>query len=771
MIYITNFKLDKYNNFYPNYYIDDNDKSNIKYYDMDLKLIKEKDYNKFGLNNEQDGAGLNNKQYGRGKKLTEEEKAKKEADKILAKEKAAADKKAAKEQEAADKKAAKEKEAADKKAAKEKEAADIEFEMLKREDDDKIKVNASHWLLIKDLLFQTCYQDFSFYGSDLYEKSINGTKEDVENFNTKHNASRKAYRKHIVDILSIKNLLIKGRDNVYYSFIELPEKCKIEIAEEIIVDTKDGFARKALYAENKVAFCIDIFCISKSKFEGTNTIFKQLKQRQECETCREYFKDPDNEPRQTGWLFNFNEVPLGDIKIVNVTAIRKYTIGCYTNMCHNNYSEGYWGDTRERFDKVKRRDVFIDEEKNELKDEYIFKYKHPINRTIGPVLINNAIYLCELRRPWYTYGNGLIELDHVDGKHNNNTITNIIPLCKICHGIKTDQQQDKSSIVKKLADEENKSENKDQDQDKGEDLTFLATLHRYEKRFSTVKNGKIFISILNKKVFNKIKERYFLLVQNDDNFELKEHYIEINKLWENINEPVPSMSEEEFDKIFDKEAVILNKQLAIQVKDENKIGVKNDYKKLEDALNPSSQVFDLVNDQIAVGNDINSSKSKTEEEQIDEINAADAKRVRQITEDRKAADAKRERQITEDRKAAKTPKPKPKPEPEPKSKPKPKPKPKPKTPNDLAKDILEDLTDFLNDEDDGETFLKEFKSAIPNIYKKIMEGDDPIIYKDDDGSYEYEEKEYGESLIGTINKLKAWLLKYKVALNLANKPE
>ena len=117
MIYVTNFKLDKNDNFYPNYYFD-NDGSTIKYYDMDLNLIKEKDYDKFGLdkyiikNNKQDG--------GARKKRTPKEEA----------------------------------------------------ALEEKVDEELLKVQPSRWLLIKDLLLPTCYQDFSLYNSDLKKKRI-----------------------------------------------------------------------------------------------------------------------------------------------------------------------------------------------------------------------------------------------------------------------------------------------------------------------------------------------------------------------------------------------------------------------------------------------------------------------------------------------------------------------------------------------------------------------------------------------------------------------
>jgi hypothetical protein len=575
MFYVTNFKLDKNNNFYPNYYIDDNDKSNIKYYDIDLNLIKEKDYNNFGLN----------KQEGGGKKLTPSQKKQKDDEKIAAKKQKDDEKAAEKARKEADKAAVKAKKEADKiaeKLKKEKEEADTEIIMLKEELSDVVKVQASQWIVIKDLLLRTCYQDFSLYNSKLKGEA----------YNDAHNDKKNKYRTNISDILKTPNLVIKGRNNLYYSFSSsLPQKCREEIAEQIIVDTKEFFVRKALYAELKAAFCINYFCITNAKFEDKKA---PLKQRQECSRCKDHAVNPEKTGRQTGWLFNFTENLKGDIKVIDITAIPKYVINSYTNMCYNNYSKEYWGETKERLDEVKRRDVFINEENEELKDEYIFKYMHPTLRTLQPILINNKKYLCELRRPWNTYGNGLIELDHKDGKHNNNTVKNIQPLCRICHAIKTDQQQDKSSIIKDVEKKENAADDNE--------LTFQATIDRYAARFKTVERAENFIAILNKNVFNEIKNRYFLLNANN---KLEEYYEKINEIWNNITEPVPLLSEKEYNKLIGDEVIIRDKQLALQVKDEDEIGIKNDYKKLENEINPSNEQNKLLDIQISIQKSIN----------------------------------------------------------------------------------------------------------------------------------------------------------------------
>lgn len=36
----------------------------------------------------------------------------------------------------------------------------------------------------------------------------------------------------------------------------------------------------------------------------------------------------------------------------------------------------------------------------------------------------------------------LVDWDHIDGNHDNNDPSNLQPLCKVCHGIKTERNQD-----------------------------------------------------------------------------------------------------------------------------------------------------------------------------------------------------------------------------------------------------------------------------------------------------------------------------------------
>ena len=85
--------------------------------------------------------------------------------------------------------------------------------------------------------------------------------------------------------------------------------------------------------------------------------------------------------------------------------------------------------------------IFIEATEKQKEWKKVLKGRLPLQE----IIIDGKPYRCELSRSYKSYGNGIIELDHKDGEHHNNVITNIDPLCKICHGIKTDQQKDKAA--------------------------------------------------------------------------------------------------------------------------------------------------------------------------------------------------------------------------------------------------------------------------------------------------------------------------------------
>jgi len=273
-----------------------------------------------------------------------------------------------------------------------------------------VKEQATLWTNITDILRPMTLQPF------------NKTK--------KENASRVT---NFSKLLGDKRLLFKY-GNAYYQF-DLSKDCLKEVAKEIVCSTGKSM-RKVYYNDKGVVNCLNIFCIRPCHFD------KQINQRQECTSC-ENWRTGKKKTVPLGWFFEKRlrgSYVNNNIPIYLITATRKDVKLTYTSMCHNNYSESYWDNLPYKINGDKRSDKKI--------FTYIVKDKNaPINTPIvyKPIKIDGNEYFCELRRPYNSYGKGIIEIDHIDGNHHHNTLDNIQPLCKICHGIKTDKQQDKGS--------------------------------------------------------------------------------------------------------------------------------------------------------------------------------------------------------------------------------------------------------------------------------------------------------------------------------------
>jgi hypothetical protein len=558
MIYIINFNIDENDDFYPNYYMDDTDKNNIKYYDIYLTPISDIDYHKYAIT-KQDGSGKN-LQVG-GVKTKEQLKKEKE---------------------------------------------NQEAELLEEDSPKLITESSSQWKFIKDLLIGNCYQDFALYGvqeeydtklekyietqnvdlknkkqkykekykEEDYAKKLeeyiekqkldlkNKKQEYKEEYNELHNQSLKSYKDKFFKILEMENLYIKSlSNNTYYYFNKLSDLCKKEIVFEMITNTKTFWEQKALYSENKVAYCLNYFCIHSAVFDGA------IKQRQQCAKCKDYEKF--GKIRQTGWGFEFETKPHKKFKIIEIYDYRRYTVSTYTNMCYNNFSPEYWNNLEVRLDGKNREQAM---------DGYVFQYKHPVNRTMDPIQINGKNYLCELRNPWNSYTLGLIELDHTNGKHNENNISNINPLCKICHGIKTHLQQDKSSIVKDIEAQEAAAEGAKKD------ATVNETIKRYKNKFSSKESARVFINKLNRNVYNNIKATFFILEEG----KMIPAYKEVNTIWNIYQET--SEETKQIDEGIVKEKKQNDMDLEEQEKIETKLGNTNQRK----MLNQVSQNFDEI---------------------------------------------------------------------------------------------------------------------------------------------------------------------------------
>jgi len=397
MFYVINNEIDENNRFYPNYYVDDSDKNNLKYFDIFLAKIDEKDLYKYGINKKisQDGTG-----------------------KII-------------------------------KGGAEKDIKDIKVIELEQ---------ATRWKFLSDILRKISFQTFD-------EKSHEGY---VTN------------RDKLIFILKQDNFYLLA-NNKYYTFNKLSKYCIQEIADEILCDSSKK-KRKALYNELHTVNCLNFFCLRPAKFD------KDVNQRQECDACNNYRVEP-GKARPQGWIFFFNEVDVDGKIVVEITSSCKYVKVSYTNFCYNNYNESYWGKTKVKIngDTVKDKHILTYIPKSS-KEETGLGIKH----SPEPILIDNKQYECELMRPWDSYGKGLIEIDHKDGDHHNNTLSNIMPLCKICHGIKTDKQQDKSA---------------------GEGENFKL-IERYNELFKTENSKKEFIKILNDDVMKNINEICYRLEKN-----------------------------------------------------------------------------------------------------------------------------------------------------------------------------------------------------------------------------------------------------------------
>jgi len=128
----------------------------------------------------------------------------------------------------------------------------------------------------------------------------------------------------------------------------------------------------------------------------------------------------------------------------------------YVKMCYNNFNVSYWDAMDNDVLKKRLKATIFDDidlklfKKNiksnlkKLEDEFKFEYNipNPIKNmpSIGKGVIN---YKCELLNSYSYYPTDIYDLDHKDGDHFHNYTSNIISICKICHGIKTKLQNDK----------------------------------------------------------------------------------------------------------------------------------------------------------------------------------------------------------------------------------------------------------------------------------------------------------------------------------------
>jgi hypothetical protein len=204
------------------------------------------------------------------------------------------------------------------------------------------------------------------------------------------------------------------------------------------------------YGGEKIAFCINLYCFRPARFDEVG------KQRQECNQCKAHFIEKKIDPltglknipkREFNTGYYWSEKPI--INKPNYFSVnndlRKIELS-YTNMCYNNFNPSYWGvlPARKNGDDIKAAEAKQDEFQYivPLTAEQKLLKKEPV-RVSQRVNIKGAPYRCELTHYYLEYPTDHVELDHKSGDHFNNVIENIMPLCKMCHGMKTKLQGDK----------------------------------------------------------------------------------------------------------------------------------------------------------------------------------------------------------------------------------------------------------------------------------------------------------------------------------------
>jgi hypothetical protein len=218
-----------------------------------------------------------------------------------------------------------------------------------------------------------------------------------------------------------------------------------------------GYKRAVQYDINKFVLCINENCYRSAHPNSTPG------QRQECTTCENFF---NKNKGKHNYGMKISLIPVIKKKAASkkkaaaeddnddkdITLIKMEPapiIRNYIKMCYNNYMPDYWASLSDNklakrlrgtmFDnKISSFKKDINKNLETLKKAFIFEFKDP--ETQKMVKIN---YSCELDYNYDYYPTDIYDLDHKDGDHFHNYMSNIISICKICHGIKTKLQNDK----------------------------------------------------------------------------------------------------------------------------------------------------------------------------------------------------------------------------------------------------------------------------------------------------------------------------------------
>ena len=746
MIYIINKDVNDKFEFYSNYYVDNRDINNIKYYDEQLRLINKKNYHIFNIKNsviktefQQDG----NQVGGAGRK--------------------------------------------------------------KKEESSNVPVTPTDQL-------------FSGEQSDLWKLIKSMLRFSSIPLFVKNTITGKIFNNEILlEILMDENTILKWGEK-YYSFKNIGDDdvSREKKLGEIIGQINYGAGndqQKATFAENKNANCLNFFCLRFARFND-----KTVKQRQECQSCANFRTSNGGSSQPFGYQFIKETERIGGIEIICIKAVARKVMEAYTNMCHNNFNPEYWKG-KDGIVKDKKANNRTINEVNELRDPktgqivdiggvpYIFEYSKPLfkrqrrwgmvpkdetrksktnpnpkqilkqeytqwkkfvyERVKAEITVNGKPYRCELRNPWDSYGKGVIELDHKDGNHGDNVIGNINPLCRICHAIKTDQQQDKAG-------------------GKGENFKMIKL---FQYKFD-VKNRNNYLLMLFKNRIDHIKNIYYTIKTEEDEKGKDIQVIQPN--YENILKQfigfkkAYNLLEEEFNKINDKCLEIGAKfsklKLDFDVKEVEEDPIwteeqENIYPNLEEEILGDLVVDDEDEDE--EGNEGNKGDKGDEEDEDDKSISTqnkiiannlnnDNKAIRDVIEEglprkgrsriketedetiKAALDASAISAIDETRRRSREGRAKREPLPEPEL-----------TPKELAADedpdedpdededededpdkeakeeasnTLTEITIYL-DKDKEELFLKQLKKEKPKLYEDLINGKDKMIFKNSNNEY------------------------------------
>lgn len=526
-VYVTNSGFNEKGELYPNYiYMIEGDRK--VYYDTDTSLIEPENYYIYNIIDGMTGSGI--KQFGGVDKVS---KSKKRSKKVVDPE---PDKAVVPEPEKPKQLIKKSKKVVDPEPEKPKQSVSFKDEpeikvieeVKQKEEDNKNKIEdtGTKIKLLHKIFSEISILDFS--GLNVTESNVL-SQDYIDKF---------SFLKSLVfmnNTLSYIYLFCQGIikvGSIYYSFNtkNLDNFVKFYNTAVLIDDNTSldmYFGSKSF----RNAYCINYNCYRTSTRNNIGS------QRQECGACTSLrakkAKDPDRYVKEVegvniqfvdttkkinGVIYTCKEISCGDIDVV---------VSC-DKMCFNNYNASYWGDRKKRSDGYVRFDGDTKQDNFNNTPKTAFKYKirelTPAEKTKAAqgkavlirgkqsgyeddvtLLNSKERYLCELTAPFKNYLPGVIELDHVDGNHKDNTVDNIMPLCRICHSLKTYLAGDKgtskeSKVVKKDDDTPSNDE-------RPQDLSWLSDYGRILQNIDTLRK---FIDNYLKKVINVIDNNFLI---------------------------------------------------------------------------------------------------------------------------------------------------------------------------------------------------------------------------------------------------------------------